>query len=617
MKRYILIIPGLLLFMVGCVKLDLAPEDVPSDATFFTQASDFRNYMNGLYASFSPGQNSWQAGETTSDNLAAGREPTAGIYQWDNSGVASTTSGTWNNNYTNIRNANYLLDNQDKVATKDAVINHYIGEAYYARAWYYFTLLQAFGGVPYIDRAVGTEDPDLYKARESRDFIAEKIIEDLDEAISLMQWQGTGAATPGRLNKEAALALKTRVGLFEGSWEYYHGRKGTPFAASGSDGSQFLQAAVEAGDMLIAKGISLFRGRPGRVYTDLFVQEDQSGVPGVYFWRGYDVDLGLPATTTRQSVGGGVGSPTKSAVDNFLLSDGRPEGLSEVTYDYTNQTSLLSAKDPRLQEIIYGPERGSIRDFWEAQGITAGDANRDNIYINMSGNFAGNVGGYILYKHAVISSVNLDASHTDYVILRAAEALLNYAEAKAILGTISQSDIDKTVNVIRDRVGMVHMDMAEVNSWAITYAEKEGYDPSAANILNEIRRERRVELLLEGFRNGDLKRWALYEEVINGYKPRGAYFQELQDYWNDEATLLASGFAEGELQEVKLVIGVNAGVLGEYVNPLWRDSDFVDESARGYYIDPNRDYLQSIPTNEIEFYSLTAGVDLKQNPGWF
>lgn len=616
MKKSRLIILVLLYITIGCAKLDLAPEDVPSDATFFSQASDYQNYMNGLYPSFSPGQNSWQAGETTSDNLAAGQDPNGSIYQWNNSGVASTTSSTWNNNYANIRNANYLLDNQDKVATKDAAINHYIGEAYYARAWYYFTLLQAFGGVPYIDRALGTEDPELYKPRESRDFIAEKIIEDLDLAISLLQWQGTGAATPGRLNKESALVLKTRVGLFEGSWEYYHGRKGTPFAVSGSDGSKFLQAAVEAGDMLINKGVTLFQGRPGHVYTDLFVQENYTGVPGAYFWRGYDVDFGLPATTTRQSVGGGIGSPTKSAIDNFLLSDGRPEGLSGVTYDYTNQTSLLGAKDPRLQEVIYGPERGSLRDFWESQGITAGDANRDNVYLNMSGNFASNQGGYILYKWAVISSVNLDASHVDYLILRAAEALLNYAEAKAILGTISQADIDKTVNVIRDRVGMVPMDMAEISGWATTYSENQGCDPSASNILNEIRRERRVELFLEGFRNSDLKRWALYEDVINGYKPRCAYFQELQDYWDDEATLLASGFAQGELQEVKLVIGVNAGVLGEYVNPLWRNSDFAEETARGYYIDPNRDYLQAIPNDEIEFYMATEGVKLEQNPGW-
>ncbi len=615
MKKYRSIILGLFITM-GCAELDLTPEDVPSDATFFTQATDFRNYMNGLYPSISPSSTSWREGASSSDNFVIGNERNGTIYQWNNSGVASNTSGTWNSNYNNIRNANYLLDNVDKVATRDDVVDHYIGEAHYARAWYYFTLLQAFGGVPYIDRALGTEDPDLYKPRESRDFIAEKIIEDLDMAIDLMQWQGTGSATAGRLNKEAALVLKTRVGLFEGSWEYYHGREGTPFAVPGNDGTAFLQAAVETGDMLIDKGVTLFTGRPGHVYTDLFVQENYTGVPEVYFWRGYDVGLGVTNATTRATLNWQGGSPTKSAVDNFLLSDGLPEGLSAVNYDYTSQASLISAKDPRLQEIIYGPQRGSARDFFSSEGLPLGDVNRDNVFPVMTGNFGGPFGGYATYKHGVISTVNLDANSTDAVILRAGEALLNYVEAKAILGTVTQTDIDNTINVIRDRVGMVHMNLGDVNSWAIIYSENEGYDPTASNILNEIRRERRVELLLEGFRNSDLKRWAIYEDVINGYKPQGAYFQELQDYWNDEANVLAAGFPASQLEELKLVIGVTADTLGEYVNPLWRDSDFADEFARGYYINPDRDYLESIPNNEIEFYMESAGVDLEQNPGW-
>ncbi|MEQ8556492.1 MAG: RagB/SusD family nutrient uptake outer membrane protein [Cyclobacteriaceae bacterium] len=616
MKRYRSIILGLLVVTAGCAELDLAPEDVPSDATFFSQTTDFKNYMNGLYTSLSTGSSAWVDLASSSDNFVNASNVNQNIYRWDESGISGTTSNDWNNSYNNIRDANYLLDNKGKV-DRDAATNHFIGEAFYARAWYYFTLLQNFGGVPYIDRALGTEDPDLYKPRESRDFIAEKIIQDLDSAIALMQWQGVGSASDGRLNKESALVLKTRVGLFEGSWEYYHGQKGTPFAVSGSDGTEFLQAVIEAGDILIDGGITLFQGRAGHVYTDLFVQEDYTGVNGAYFWRGYDVDLGIVNNTTRRTLSMGGGSVTKSVVDNTLLSDGLPEGLSGVAYDYTDQTSLLSAKDPRLEEIIFSPARGSYEAFFLSEGLPTTEANRDNIYPIMTGNFGGALGGYATYKHGVISTVNLDANSTDALVLRAGEALLNYAEAKAILGTINQSDIDKTVNVIRDRVGMAHMNLADVNSWAISYAANQGYDPAGSNIVNEIRRERRIELLLEGFRNYDLRRWAILEDVINGYKPRGAYYQELADYWNDEATVLAAGFTQGEVSEVKLIIGVTVDTLGEYVNPLWRDADFADESARGYYINPERDYLQSIPSNEINFYSETAGVALEQNPGWF
>lgn len=609
MKKLRYIIPGLLLFMMSCAELDLAPEDLPSDATFFTQESDFLNYMNGRYESITPGWD-WINGEASSDNFVAGNAPNGTIYQWDNTSVSVATSNTWNNNYTNIRNANYLLDNVEKLAVRTLAANQYIGEAYYARAWYYFNLLQTFGGVPYIDRALGTEDSDLYKPRDTRDFVAERIIQDLDSAIALMGWKGSGAAAPGRLNKESALVLKTRVGLFEGSWEYYHGQKGTPFAVSGSDGSQFLQEAVEAGQMLIDNGITLFQGRSGFIYADLFSQLDYSSVPGAYFWRGYDNDLGLPAAGTNFN----NGSATKAAVDNFLLSDGLPEGLSSVEYDYTDQTSLINSRDPRLSNVIYGPDRGGQLDFYESQGLTTGEGQLNNPYAYLLGNFVESHGGYLGFKWRVAEDIGRGVHNTDRLLMRAAEGMLNFAEAKAILGTISQTDIDNTVNVVRDRVGMPHMNLSDVNSWAITYSVKEGYDPAAANILNEIRRERRVELFLDGFRNGDLKRWAIYEDVINGWKPKGAYFKELQDWWDDEEAVLAAGWTDPSA--VKLVEGVNVYVHGEYINPLWRNPDFLDESARGYYIDPNRDYLQSIPTNEIEFYNATEGVVLEQNPGW-
>lgn len=203
----------------------------------------------------------------------------------------------------------------------------------------------------------------------------------------------------------------------------------------------------------------------------------------------------------------------------------------------------------------------------------------------------------------------------DDLILRYGEALLNYAEAKAILGTISQSDIDNTINVLRDRIGMAHLSMAEANGWGVSYAESEGFDPSADNILNEIRRERRVELALEGFRRTDLKRWAVYEDVINGYKPVGAYYQELEDYWNDTEALSALGLSTSQIEGVYCSVGETVGVTGEYVNPYWKNTYFT-ESGTGYYIDPDRDYLSSIPTQEIDFYE-ENGVTLEQNPGWF
>ena len=234
--------------------LDKAPLDAASDATFFRQASDFENFLNGLYGNVIRSTRQDQLFlqlEQNTDNIVT-TEVFGGIYERSNAGIASQTNNIWNNQYTFIRSINYMLNSQDNLETRDEVADHYIGEGYFMRAFFYFNLLQNFGGVPYIDEALGTSSEDLYKPRDSREFIATKIIEDLDEAIALLQWKGQGPAVIGRINKEAALHLKTRVGLYEGTWERYHGAKSSPFAVSGNDGSTFLNAAVEAGDMLIA-----------------------------------------------------------------------------------------------------------------------------------------------------------------------------------------------------------------------------------------------------------------------------------------------------------------------------------------------------------------------------
>jgi hypothetical protein len=201
--------------------------------------------------------------------------------------------------------------------------------------------------------------------------------------------------------------------------------------------------------------------------------------------------------------------------------------------------------------------------------------------------------------------------------MRYEEALLNYAEAKAIKGTLTQQDIDKTINVLRNRVGMVPMKISEVNSWGIMYREEDGYDPSAPNVLNEVRRERRIELMFEGFRSTDIKRWALYDKVFNGHKPLGAFFKEVVDYWNNKENLLNAGMTEARAKTKALIIGSTIGQpVGEYIRPLWKNSEFSD-GGRGYYIDPNRDYLQAVPKGEIDLYENKGGVVLTQNPGWF
>ncbi len=605
---------GLLISVTACEDdfLDRYPEDAMSDATFFTKASDFRTYVNGLYGTILRNTPNVPILENGTDNLFA-EKPAGSEMQHAQSGIANQTNAVWNGNYTNIRKVNYLLDNKGKITEREIEVNQYIGEAFYMRACYYISLLETFGGVPYIDKVLETDSPELFKERESRTFIALEIMKDLDSAAANMGWKGEGFALAPRLNKESALLMKTRVGLFEGSWEYYHGRKNTPFKADGKDGLNFLNLAVTAGDALIAKqGTNIYKGRAGFEYYDLFNRQDYSDVAGAFLYKHFDAALSVSEDHQTSLLSWTCGL-TNDAVKNYLMSDGKPEGVSDVTYDYKYQGSVIAARDPRLNQTIYSPARGPFANMITWQGGASESASYSP-YMDLNNTFGGQ-GGYMIIKGMLNHYVDRWSDNQDNLILRYGEALLNYAEAKAILGTITQSDIDKTVNVLRDRVGMAHLSMSEANSWLVTYEVSKGFDPTASNILNEIRRERRAELLLEDFRKMDLKRWAIYEDVINGYKPVGAYYQELADWWNNRDLVLAAGYSPSQLNSLKLTIGQNINVTGEYVNHFWKEADFT-AAGRGYYISPLRDYLSAIPKVEIDFYKSKAGVVLLQNPGW-
>lgn len=604
-----------ILSLSACKKnfLDRIPGDQISDQTFFLKASDFQNYVNGLYGYIEPTNmaNRWSV-EEGSDNVVTGNNPASSLMRQSVSGLAPNSSGTWNSAYANIRSVNYLIQNKDK-DPGDKSAQQYIGEAYFIRAFAYFNLLETFGGVPYIDKVLSTDSKDLYKPRESRDVIAKKIIDDLDTAISKLNWKGVGGAVSGRINKETALSFKTRVALYEGSWEYYHGRAGTPFKVEGKDGRDFLNEVVKAGDTLIANsGVKVYVGSPGFEYESLFNQGDYANIPGVFFYKHFDNSLGI-IYSWREMLVGFSQAPTKNAIDAYLMKDGKPEEISSITYDKANQSSLLRARDPRLAQSVYPPDEGGYTDLFH--GFTT-EQSFNTRYPDLNNSYFPNGSGYRLIKGTAFTAISLDISETDQIIIRYAEALLNYAEAKAILGTLTQSDIDKTVNVLRGRVKMVPMNMGEVNAWGINYSERNGFDPSAPNVLNEIRRERRVELMFEGFRSDDIKRWALYDKVINGYKPVGAYFQEIFDYWNNNDTLTKAGLSLADINGKHLVEGKNVGRSGDYIRSFWRSADFSD-AGQGYYISPLRDYLSPVPKDEIELYKQKAGVTLAQNPGWF
>lgn len=350
----------------GCSDfLEKYPQDAMSDQDYFTKDTDLEYYMNGLYDGILRSANSlkWSNLNTANDDWA-GNTPSTTLMQHSTSGLASETSDTWNNAYDYIRKANYFLENAYRVPNMGKIGKHYLGEGYYCRAVKYFDLLQTFGGVPYISKVLNVDSEELYTPRSSRKEIAEKIVADLDSAILYCDWKGEGEASAGRINKEAALVMQSRVALYEGSWEYYHGKKGSKFQVQGSDGSVFLKKGIEAGEQLIEKyGSNIYRGSSENEYFDYFNQSDYEKIQGAFLYKVYSRSLGIINNWGRSYAEGVDAGLTKSAIDAYVMSDGKPIEVSTVILDNQTMNELCLKKDPRLSQTIWYPAKGRFIDY--------------------------------------------------------------------------------------------------------------------------------------------------------------------------------------------------------------------------------------------------------------
>ncbi len=617
----IAIMIGVLLYSCSEDFLEKEPVDAFSVEGFFNNSNDLKSYVNAFYDNtifLRIMNNSRVMGnDNGTDDLISGG-PSGRLNTRGVSGVAPTGTG-WGGQYAFIRSINVFLENTYRVA-RGGDSRQFTGEAYYARAVAYSNLLNTYGGVPIILKALNVDDPELYQVRSSRNELARQIMVDLDSAIVNL---GVNAEK-GRVNKKTALHFKTRMGLFEGSWEHYHGAKSTPFAVSGSTGTEFLQDAVEAAEMLIdLQGGTIYTG----TFTDMFQIKDPTSIPGVFWSRTFSQSGSFTHNIYGQFNAGGPLCATKQLVDQFLMRDGLPEDISTITNDDTSLRALGVNKDPRLSETIWtrpvDDNGGNITfiqtyrpDLFPEGSESAYSSSYPGFNLNQQRNPI--TSGYRLVKGRLLDGKEFRNGETGDIIYRYAETLLNYAESKAILGTLTQNDLDISVNLLRTRAGMPAMNLGQINGWGTTYSAQDGYEVGAPNILNEIRRERRIELALEGFRYDDMRRWAKLDDMINGFKPQGAHVQEFLDYWNSVTTeLVDDEWDQGPISGVVLTLGVEVDVdaTGEYFNPFFNNADFGNAGAGGF-INPQRDYLTPIGSAEINLYNEKGSVTLEQNPGW-
>ena len=560
------------IFLSSCKKdfLDLTPKDQISDPQFWKTTQDMELYVNGLY-NVLPG---WLlSGSGGNPLLDAGTDMALSVGLWLPNknrldGVVSIPSSGGGWSWSNVRNVNYFLENATRVPD-GGLKEHYIGEAYFFRAWNYFDLLQKFGDLPIIKQTLTPDKKDdLYGARSSRTDVVNFIISDLELAVSKLKKKNEVPAQ--RISRDIASLLLSRVALYEGTWEKYHQ---TDAFKGKTNGDAFLNKAASAAKAVIDGGIySLVAGNPNQVYYEIFNQINLGSNPEILMWRSYSNVQETGNQVQNWPNGSGY---TQEMVQMYLCTDGLPISLSPLYKGENDIDLLIKNRDPRLVQSIMNPGDPVIIN-------TKNDTTKYTL--PMLGGAQNGPTGYESQKFRRPQWDPIQSGptgETAYIIFRYAEALLNYAEAKAELGQLTQADLDLTINKLRTRVGMPPMVLASIK----TDPKWPDYGYSLSSALYEIRREREVELLSEGFRLNDLMRWSAHKLFV-GVRPKGAFY-------TDAFKKAFPGLA----------IDPN-NFLDPYKTTL-------TGANGGWGFKPDRNYLLPIPSNE-----LTLNTSLNQNPGY-
>jgi len=574
-RFYYGVIAGILLWSSCSKILDKPPLDQIPDTELSFTATEMKLYSNQFYPAF-PGwfPNAYTGGifwlDNASDNLVHGNYNYSA--QLSGTGTVPPSGGGWD--WGNIRAVNYFLANYYKSADDPAQTNTYVGEMYFWRAWFYFSMLKQFGDLPWYNQPLTTADMEALQApRLKRNIIADSILKDLDKAVQLLA--APGKAEPLRINRGAALAFQSRVALYEGAWEKYH--DGTSFGVSGANYNNYFRKAADAALTLMNAGyysITAINEDPQFGYWRLFNQKDLSNNTEMILWKKFDKALGLTHFgQNMMAYGGGNTGLSKPLVDAYLCTDGKPISISTRYQGDQTIEQQVRQRDPRLAQTILLPGYPRII----ANGDTTGRFLLPDINLLGDGRCTT---GFEIFKGIAPDDADGTGSVTASIIFRYAEVLLNYAEAKTELGEGSQEVLDKTINVLRDRVQLPHLTVG------VGFTDPQWEFTNITPLLNEVRRERRVELALEGYRFDDLMRWSAAHLIKRPLY--GARYQQ---------------FAGKPFDPPLNNIPVSDN---GYIFPLKNTP-----AANGWQFNPNRDYLQPLPSNE-----LVLNKSLKQNPGW-
>ncbi len=606
MKKAILPILAIILGLSSCDFLDRTPKDRVVGENYFRNENDMILFSNGFYQ----GLFTNKSHERQSDIFFSKGTLSDEMYGGESRKVPNdASSGGWT--WGQLRKINTMLGNIHKCPDED-VVAEYTALAKFFRARFYFEKVKRFGDVPWYDKELGSTDPELYNPRDSREFVMSKMIEDIDEAIAGLP---EGISTY-RVNKWAALMLKAQFCLYEGTFRKYHNEEDDPFRYVQQEGDRtaedYLQLAAEAAHEILTQSPYSLAPDYGKMFRDV------NADPNEYILS-WNMDQTLSVThnaTLNATANNGTYGFSKKFIDSFLMKDGS-RFTDQPGWETKGFVDEVKDRDPRLGAIIRLPEH--VRT--NAKGTMVGP--------NVSTTSTGFHYDKFVMEGQYNEAERSDGSFNDLPIYRFAEAHLIYAEAKAELGTITQDDLDLSINKLRARAGITKALKMDVQADPYLMDGTYGYpnltrrNPDNLALILEIRRERTIELCLEGSSNycsgrwDDIVRWKeglCYLQPLHGIYIEGPGGYDLNNdgsvdhYFYDSADDPNKGNTS--------IISMKIITDGKYDG----GGVLLSEGTKGYIdmtkgvsrsFDEKRDYLFPIPVEDMQF-----NKNLTQTPGW-
>ncbi len=600
MKKYMLFLELLILiFAFGC-DLEEIPRSSTSKHAVFNSESGLQLYANSFY-NWLPSANNIHQNDYVSDYGARRNVPSLirkGVYSPNYTDDTSASGyervalgGDWDWGWTHLRNFNYFLENNNSPNVSFEIRNHYNGLAKFFRAWFYFEKVKRYGDVPWIGKPLDVDDPILWGGRDSRTIVMDSILADINYAIEHIRLEDDPSRT--LVAKNVARALKSRICLFEGTFRKYH----TNYGLQNTANFWLTESASAAKDIIDSGAYSLYTGSGvDNSYRQLFINETPISCE-ILMAIACDLQLGVRHSANWYLTSATTGvrfSFIRQFIHTYLNLDGTPF-TNQENYEKKIFTEEMEGRDKRLEQTIRGTTY-----FRQKGGILEPSPPA----------FTYTYTGYQPIKW-VIDDVSVDGGSNntnDVSLFRYAEVLLNYAEAKAELGSLTDADWAMTIGALRQRAGITG-GIATKPSVIDEYMQSVYFPDINDPVILEIRRERGIELALEGLRFYDIIRWKRGELFEMPW--RGIYVPEADQYvdLNNDGILDVYFYTKKPSEQVPGITYVNvADESTRLTNGTFGELEWRYDVVREW---EDKKYLYPIP----EIHRLT-NPNLGQNPGW-